>query len=90
MMNSNKTEGTVIDVREPLELFLGKVKGSVNIPMGSIPSRLDELKKLPKPLIFVCASGNRSGQVVAYLQSQKWKDVRNGGAWKAYQKMTTV
>jgi rhodanese-related sulfurtransferase len=87
MMKSNKIEGTVIDVREPLELFLGKVKGSVNIPMGSIPSRLDELKKLPKPLIFVCASGNRSGQVVAYLQSQKWKDVRNGGAWKAYQKM---
>lgn len=90
MMKSNKIEGTVIDVREPLELFLGKVKGSVNIPMGSIPSRLDELKKLPKPLIFVCASGNRSGQVVAYLQSQKWKDVRNGGAWKAYQKMATV
>ncbi len=88
-MKSNKIEGTVIDVREPLELFLGKVKGSVNIPMGSIPSRLDELKKLPKPLIFICASGNRSGQVVAYLQSQKWKDVRNGGAWKAYQKMAT-
>jgi rhodanese-related sulfurtransferase len=87
MIKSNEIEGTVIDVREPLELFLGKVKGSVNIPMGSIPSRLDELKKLPKPLIFVCASGNRSGQVVAYLQSQKWKDVRNGGAWKAYQKM---
>lgn len=90
MIKSDKIEGTVIDVREPLELFLGKIKGSVNIPMGSIPSRLDELKKLPTPLIFVCASGNRSGQVVAYLQSQKWKDVRNGGSWKAYQKMAAV
>ncbi len=89
-MKANQNQGTVIDVREPFELFLGKVKGSVNIPMGSIPSRLDELKKLSKPLIFVCASGNRSGQVVAYLQSQGWKDVQNGGGWKAYQQMATV
>jgi rhodanese-related sulfurtransferase len=83
-MNSNQSKGTVIDVREPFELFMGKVEGSVNIPLGNVPSSLEKLKGLAKPLIFICASGNRSGQAVAYLQSLGWKDVYNGGGWRAY------
>ncbi|MCB0689969.1 MAG: rhodanese-like domain-containing protein [Saprospiraceae bacterium] len=82
-MNTSK-KGTVIDVREPFELFMGKIDGSVNIPLGNIPSSLDQLKALPKPLVFVCASGNRSGQAVSYLQNCGWSDVYNGGGWRSY------
>ena len=83
-MNSNQNQGTVIDVREPFEFLTGKVEGSVNIPLGNIPSSLEKLKELARPLIFICASGNRSGQAVSYLQSLGWTDVYNGGGWKAY------
>ena len=84
-MNASQIKAaTVIDVRESFELFMGKVDGSINIPLGSIPASLDRLKELSKPLVFVCASGNRSGQAVAYLQSLGWTDVYNGGGWKTY------
>lgn len=84
-MNASQIKAaTVIDVRESFELFMGKVDGSINIPLGSIPASLDKLKELSKPLVFVCASGNRSGQAVAYLQSLGWTEVYNGGGWKTY------
>ncbi|MBK8502854.1 MAG: rhodanese-like domain-containing protein [Saprospiraceae bacterium] len=83
-MNASQSKATVIDVRERFELFMGKVEGSVNIPLGNISKSLDQLKDMAKPLIFVCASGNRSGQAVAYLQSLGWTDVYNGGGWKSY------
>lgn len=83
-MNTNSSKGTVIDVRESFELFMGKVEGSINIPLGNIPNSLDRLGQLPKPLVFICASGNRSGQAVAYLQSLGWTDVYNGGGWRTF------
>ncbi|MDX2247528.1 MAG: rhodanese-like domain-containing protein [Bacteroidia bacterium] len=73
---------TVIDVREPWEYMLGHVKGSLNIPMGKVPQKLDELKKMQQPLVFCCASGNRSGQVVSWLKSQGLKNITNGGSWR--------
>jgi rhodanese-related sulfurtransferase len=85
-MISKQSSGTVIDVREPYELFFGKVDGSINIPMGQVAANLERLKKLPKPLVFICASGNRSGQVVAYLHKEGWTDVHNGGGWKSFSK----
>ncbi|NND32608.1 MAG: rhodanese-like domain-containing protein [Saprospiraceae bacterium] len=80
----NNNNGTVIDVREPFELTFGKFEDAINIPMGEIPGSLIRLEKLPRPLIFICASGNRSGQVVQYLQGIGWTDVHNGGGWKMF------
>ncbi|MCB0658211.1 MAG: rhodanese-like domain-containing protein [Saprospiraceae bacterium] len=85
MKQEQLSKGTVIDVREPFEFFFGHVKGSINIPLGSVTAKLDELKQMQKPLIFICASGNRSGQAVAFLKNQGWKDVHNGGGWREFQ-----
>jgi rhodanese-related sulfurtransferase len=84
-MNLDQSKATVIDVRERFELLMGKIEGSVNIPLGNIPTSLEQLRAMSKPLVFVCASGNRSGQVVAYLQSLGWTEVYNGGGWKSYE-----
>lgn len=73
----------VIDVRETWEFEGGHVQGSKNIPMGDVFTHLDELRAAQGPLIFVCASGNRSGQVVAFLQNMDFRDIYNGGGWKA-------
>ncbi|MBL0913394.1 MAG: rhodanese-like domain-containing protein [Bacteroidia bacterium] len=73
-------KGTLIDVRGYDEFIGGHVAGSRNIPLQEIPARLDELKKLPAPLILFCASGNRSGQAWSFL-SQQDIDCVNAGSW---------
>lgn len=75
-----QNKGTIIDVRTYGEFLGGHVAGSKNIPLHEIPSRIDELQELPMPLIFCCASGNRSGQATYFLRNQGI-DCHNGGSW---------
>jgi len=77
-----KGEAVVIDVREPWEFNFGHAEGSINIPLSSIPHELDDLRRMGKTLILVCASGNRSGQAAAWLQAQGIREAYNGGAWQ--------
>ncbi len=71
---------TIVDVRTHEEFMGGHVADSINIPLGEIQERMEELMNLKAPLILCCASGNRSGQAQHYL-SQKGIDCYNGGSW---------
>lgn len=71
---------TIVDVRSHEEFMGGHVANSINIPLQTIPERIDELKGLNAPLILCCASGNRSGQA-QYFLSQQGLDCHNGGSW---------
>ena len=71
----------IIDVRETWEFSGGHVEGSVNIPMGEVPAQVDRIRQMGSPLIFICASGNRSGMVAHFLAGQGMQDVYNGGGW---------
>lgn len=73
-------QGTIIDVRTPAEFRGGHVAGSINIPLNEIQSKLEEIKLLPMPLIFCCASGGRSGQATQFFK-QLGIDCYNGGSW---------
>jgi len=77
----NSKEATIVDVRTVGEFQMGRVEQSLNIPMHEIPSRLDELKAMSKPLILCCATGNRSGQVARYLSDLGVDQVYNAGGW---------
>ena len=77
-MKNNKI--TIIDVRTRDEFRGGHVVGSINIPLQEIQSRIDEIKKLEQPILVCCASGGRSGQAAAYLQSLGL-DCENAGSW---------
>ncbi|KOO42735.1 rhodanese-like domain-containing protein [Priestia koreensis] len=74
----------IIDVRETDEVAEGKIPGAVNIPLGLIEFRMNELDK-NKPYIMVCRSGGRSGRASQFLESHGY-DVTNmdGGmlAWE--------
>lgn len=74
----------LIDVREVGEVEAGHIPGIVNIPLGLLEFRMNELDK-NTPYIMVCRSGGRSGQATAFLQSQGY-NVKNmvGGmlAWE--------
>lgn len=71
---------TIIDVRTHAEFTGGHVAGSINIPLQEIAGRVEEVKAMPQPILFCCASGMRSGQATQYFQSLG-VDCENGGGW---------
>lgn len=71
----------IIDVRSMMEYQMGHVSGSINIPLDEIPQHVEEFKSAKGPLIFCCASGNRSGQAVYYLEESGLQNIVNGGGW---------
>ncbi len=71
----------VIDVRTVDEFREGHVKGSKNIVLNTIPTKVDKIKAMNKKVIAVCRSGARSGQATSFLK-QHGIDVINGGPWQ--------
>ena len=78
---------TIIDVREPWENEEGRIEGSQNIPLSTLPQKLEELEDLKDQEIIVhCKSGGRSTSAKAYLTQQGFMQVRNLlGGFQAYQ-----
>lgn len=74
----------IIDVRTPGEFQGGHIKGSKNIPLNVISSRIAEIKKLNRPVIACCASGMRSAQATSILKSNGI-ECTNGGGWSSLQ-----
>jgi rhodanese-related sulfurtransferase len=77
----------IIDVREPWEAAEARIEGSKNIPLGSLPEKLDELEDLKQQEVIVhCKGGGRSASAKAFLAQQGFTKVRNLiGGYSAYQ-----
>jgi len=82
-------EATIIDVRETYECEMGMVEGSLNMPLGEVPYRIQEIKEMKKPVILCCRSGSRSGQAVDFLKSHGLDEMYNGGPWQHVQARLT-
>ena len=82
-------ESTVlIDVREIHELENGLIASAIHIPMQQIPEVLEQLEPYrSSPMVLICRTGNRSGQVGRFLEGIGFTGVINlvGGmnAWAA-------
>ena len=67
----------IIDVREDWEHQENNI-GGLNIPLGTVPTRLGELESMKEQeLVVYCRTGNRSGKVKQFLQQQGFSKVRN-------------
>ena len=67
----------VIDVREAWEHDENNI-GGLNIPLGTVPTRLGELESMrEQEMIVYCKTGNRSGKVKKFLEQQGFDQVRN-------------
>jgi len=80
-----KQPGTVLlDVREPYELAICQIEGSLNIPMRSVPPRLAEIPR-DQRILVLCHLGARSMRVTEFLRANGYQSVSNiaGGteAW---------
>jgi molybdopterin/thiamine biosynthesis adenylyltransferase/rhodanese-related sulfurtransferase len=77
-------EFVLVDVREPHEYQIARIPGSVLIPLGELPKRLNELNPRDE-IVMHCKMGGRSAKAVDLLKQNGFTKVINvkGGitAW---------
>lgn len=71
-----ENDAFIIDVREKDEYEEGHLINSINIPIGEIRDRLDEVPK-DRPVYLHCRTGQRSYNAVRALQNLGFKNVIN-------------
>lgn len=78
-------KATIVDVRTSSEFMGGHVKGSINIPLQELTSRIDEISKMQN-IVLCCASGGRSGHAAEFLK-QQGVSCENAGSWLTVQSL---
>ncbi len=76
-----------VDVRTKEEYASGHASGAVNIPLDTISSEAELLKKY-KTVYVICGSGGRSAEAVAILKSRGVNAINISGgtiAWASAQ-----
>ncbi len=80
-------QARLIDVREPWECATARIDGSVEMPMGDVPSRAHQELDPEERLVIVCHLGMRSMNVAAWLRNQGFEQAQSlaGGidAWSS-------
>lgn len=75
----------LLDVREPNETNLGRIKGAVVIPRGTLETRVEAALPRDARIVIYCASGNRSAFAADTLQQMGYTNAVNLiGGWNAW------
>ncbi|GBF38934.1 rhodanese-like domain-containing protein [Leptospira johnsonii] len=69
----------VVDVRTPNEFERRHFPGAVNIPIDSLPLRVDELGPKDKQIILYCQSGGRSSRAKTFLEEEGFSHLKDAG-----------
>lgn len=75
--------GTLIDVREPEEFEIGNITGAVNIPLGALRNRLEDLPR-NKPVHVHCQVGLRGYLATRILNNNGFRAINLSGGYKTY------
>jgi len=75
MMDAN-SDLYVLDVREPHEIAICAIAGTVKMPLGQVAERYLEVPK-DRDVVVHCKLGGRSAQAVEFLQSKGYSNVKN-------------
>ena len=73
----------VIDVREPGEFALGHVEGAINIPLGVLRDRMEELPR-DREILCYCAVGQRSYYASRALRQNGFEARNISGGMRTY------
>ena len=75
----------VIDVRGADEYAAGHVKHAINIPLGELESRLDEISAYKdRNVVLYCNTGNRSSKALDLLKQKGFSMLMNAPGVKQY------
>ena len=83
----NDQEPFILDIRTAADYKKGRIIGARNIPLGRLPTSMDELpKNKSKPVLVCCMLGTTSSQACERLQKAGYTEVYSlaGGinAWQ--------
>jgi rhodanese-related sulfurtransferase len=76
----------VIDVRQPAEWRRSHIRGSLNLPLTQLGSRLHRLPN-DKTIVAVCASGHRSAIAARTLQRAGYQAENLKGGMRAWSRV---
>jgi len=72
----NRDGALVVDVRDPNEYSQGHIARAVNMPHGSLATRLKEIEKhKEKPVVLACKMGQHAGAAGTVLRKAGFKQV---------------
>ncbi len=74
------TNPLLLDVREQWEFDYCRIKDSVLVPMGQLPSKLEMLEAeigYEREIIMICHHGIRSRQMGYYMKQAGFKNITN-------------
>jgi rhodanese-related sulfurtransferase len=66
---------TLLDVRDPPEVNVGKIPGAVCISRGNVETKVEAVIPRDARVVIYCASGNRSAFVADVMQQMGYADV---------------
>ena len=72
----SETKPLLLDVREEWEYEVCHIAGSILIPMGQIPTHLEELDKAQE-IVVICHHGIRGRHIGMYLEHAGFNNVIN-------------
>jgi len=85
-MKLRSADHVLVDVRSDSEWSSGHAPKAMHIPLGDITRRMQEIPA-DKPVVVVCASGNRSAMAATALAKRGFDPVYNFsggmGAWRS-------
>ncbi|MGC8870166.1 MAG: CoA-disulfide reductase [Brevinematia bacterium] len=88
LLNSDRSNTFIIDVRTPDEYQLGHIDGAVNIPVDEIRNNLNKIPK-DKKIITYCGVGLRAYIACRILYQNGFEEVYNlTGGYKMYEVIT--
>ena len=68
----------ILDVREPREHERAHIEGTIDIPLGELVARLEEVPR-DTTVYVLCHVGGRSAQATQYLETQGFDAVNIDG-----------
>ncbi len=73
----------LLDVREPWEIGIARLEGTIDIPLGELPSRLEELDS-SQPVAVICHVGGRSARAAGFLAQRGYVAANIAGGIEAW------
>ena len=79
----DREKNVFLDVRDPEELAIGMIDGSLNIPLGELRQRLDEIPHSKRVVVY-CQVGQRGYFATRILKQNGFDAVNLNGGYKTY------
>lgn len=91
--NLNKSNYTILDIRDEAEIIVHPISGTLNIPFTSLLKNLStHIAQIPKekPVIVICRTGDTSEQIAELLLEHSYEAYNLSGGTKSLESSTNV